>query len=465
MCTLFPKEKGYFFIFKDVILVKKILSLLLALTLIFSLAVPVFSVSQSYNGVTTAKTPIGSGSLLFSKKFGSGYKNAPTPPCVVGNTLIISSGTNLFKVNSATGEVISNTKMSGSSIYATVPPIYAGGKIFVCLDGGIVQAFDYKTFKSLWIYTDPLGGQALCPITYDSGYIYTGFWNNETEYANYVCLSTKDENTAKENESKKALWTYKALGGFYWAGCAVSKSFVVLGKDDGKDGSSGNNKIVSLNKSTGKVVSTLAVKGDIRSGVVYSAEEKAYYTSGKAGYVYRFKMDSSTGALSSLKSYKAYGAVTATPVIYSNRLYVGCQSGRTGKFLVLDATTMKEIYSCDTIAYPQASPLVSIGYENESDKIYIYLTYNGKPGGVTVFEDSQNQTAPIKSELFSPTDTMSEYCISTLTAGSDGTVYYKNDSGYVFAVTQKVQTENLSFFQRLIASIKAFFDKIFSIFR
>lgn len=444
---------------------KKILSVLLAITLVFLLSVASFGVSMASSNITTAKTPIESASLLFSKKLGSGYKNSPTPPCVIGEYLILCSGTNLLKLNAQTGKVVDSTKMTGSSIYATVSPIYADGKIFVCLDGGIVQAFDYESLKSLWVYTDPLGGQALCPITHDSGYIYTGFWNDETEYGNYVCLSTVGENPNKENESKKALWTYKSLGGFYWAGCAVTKSFVILGKDDGKKGSDSDSKIVSLNKSSGKVVSSLKVKGDIRSSVVYSAEDKAYYTCSKAGYVYKFKLNSSSGALSSLKTYKAYGAVTGSPVIYSGRLYIGCQSGTAGKFLVLSSSNLSEIYSCDTIAYPQASPLVSSGYEEEGGKVYIYLTYNGKPGGVTLFEDSQNQTTPKKTELFTPTDDMSEYCISTISAGSDGTIYYKNDSGYIFALTKKAETVSLSFFQRLIASIKEFFQKIFSIFK
>lgn len=444
---------------------KKILSVLLAITFVFLLSVASFGVSVASSNITTAKTPIESASLLFSKKLGSGYKSSPTPPCVIGEYLILCSGTNLLKLNAQTGKVVDSTKMTGSSIYATVSPIYADGKIFVCLDGGIVQAFDYESLKSLWVYTDPLGGQALCPITHDSGYIYTGFWNDETEYGNYVCLSTVGENPNKENESKKALWTYKSLGGFYWAGCAVTKSFVILGKDDGKKGSDSDSKIVSLNKSSGKVVSSLKVKGDIRSSVVYSAEDKAYYTCSKAGYVYKFKLNSSSGALSSLKTYKAYGAVTGSPVIYSGRLYIGCQSGTAGKFLVLSSSNLSEIYSCDTIAYPQASPLVSSGYEEEGGKVYIYLTYNGKPGGVTLFEDSQNQTTPKKTELFTPTDDMSEYCISTISAGSDGTIYYKNDSGYIFALTKKAETVSLSFFQRLIASIKEFFQKIFSIFK
>lgn len=442
---------------------KKTLSLLLALIIFASsFCMLAYAQSQAYTGIASAQTPTSEASLLFSKKFGGNYKAAPTPPVVVGNTILLVSGVKLYKLNAETGEEIASVKMEGSTLYTTVSPLYADGKIFVSLDEGIVQAFDYKTMKSLWVYTDKIGGQALCPITYDNGYIYTGFWVDETENANYVCLSVKDENTKKETESKNAKWTYKALGGFYWAGCCVTDKYVIFGKDDGKKNSESSSKIISLDKSTGKAVSSLAVKGDIRSSVTYSAETGSYYTSSKAGYIYKFSMDSS-GKLGSLKTYTAPGAVTATPVVYNGRLYVGCQNGSAGKFIVLDAKTMKEIYTADMQGYPQASMLISTGYEQTSGKIYIYSTYNAKPGGITVFEDSQGQTSVVKTELFTPDTDMQQYCISTISAGEDGTLYYKNDSGNIFALREG-KTGIQSLLQKIIDAIKNIIAKIITLF-
>lgn len=443
---------------------KKTLSLLLVLIIFASsFCMLAYAQSQAYTGIASAQTPTSEARLLFSKKFGGNYKAAPTPPVVVGNTILLVSGVKLYKLNAETGEEIASVKMEGSTLYTTVSPLYADGKIFVSLDEGIIQAFDYKTMKSLWVYTDKIGGQALCPITYDNGYIYSGFWVDETEYANYVCLSVKDENTKKETESKNAKWTYKALGGFYWAGCCVTDKYVIFGKDDGKKNSGSNSKIISLDKSTGKAVSSLAVKGDIRSSVVFSAETASYYVSSKAGYVYKFSMDSS-GKLGSLKTYTAPGAVTATPVVYNGRLYVGCQNGSSGKFIVLDAKTMKEIYTADMQGYPQASMLASTTYEEATGKIYIYSTYNAKPGGIIVFEDSQGQTAAVKTELFTPSEDMQQYCISTISVGSDGTLYYKNDSGNIFAIGEKGPEVGLNFFQKIIEAIKNIIAKIIAVF-
>ena len=35
---------------------------------------------------------------------------------------------------------------------------------------------------------------------------------------------------------------------------------------------------------------------------------------------------------------------------------------------------------------------------------------------------------------------MSQFCLSSVTAGSDGTLYYKNDSGNIFAVSESTQS-------------------------
>ena len=110
--------------------------------------------------------------------------------------------------------------------------------------------------------------------------------------------------------------------------------------------------------------------------------------------------------------------------------------------------------------YPQATMLVSTGYESSNGKIYIYSTYNNSPGGITMFEDSAGQTSAVKKEIFTPDDSMKQYCISTISASEDGTIYYKNDSGNILAVGNK-EEKKLSFFEKIILAIKNFFAKLF----
>lgn len=439
---------------------KKILSLIAVVVMVLS----IFNVAvYGQNSVTDVQTVKNSATVKFTKKFGMNHRFSPTPPIEVNNTLIVVSGNYLYKLDAQTGEEISVVQMTGSTFYAIVSPLYYAGVIYVQLDGGIVQAFDFETMESLWVYKDSLGGQALCPITYDNGYIYTGFWNGETDYANYVCISTKDEDVNQETENKQATWTYKSLGGFYWAGCSVAGNYVVVGCDNGQQGYVEKSKIVSLDKYNGDVVYSLDVMGDIRSSVVYQNETNSCYASSKSGYVYRFNIDLSSGKIDNLKFYTADGSITSTPVVYNNRLYVGVQYNSQGRFVVLDAETMKEIYHCDMLGYPQATMLLTTGYVSDRGKVYIYSTYNNTPGGITVFEDCSGQTVAKKEELFIPDANMSEYCISTICAGEQGTLYYKNDSGYIFALSEK--TDFISVLKDMITFLLSFAEKIKMIFR
>ena len=163
-----------------------------------------------------------------------------------------------------------------------------------------------------------------------------------------------------------------------------------------------NSKIISLNKNTGTEASSITVKGDIRSSISYASSVDSYYVSSKAGYIYKFSMNSSNGKLTLQNTYTASGSVTGTPVIYNGRLYAGCQKGTAGEFIVLNASNLNKIYSSSMSGYPQATMLVSTGYESSNGKIYIYSTYNNSPGGITMFEDSAGQTSAVKKEIFTP---------------------------------------------------------------
>lgn len=439
---------------------KKIASLIIVAVMVLSIF---SSTVYAQNSITDVQTVKNSATVKFAKKFGINHRFSPTPPIEVNNTLIVVSNNYLYKLDAQTGEEISVVKMNSSTFYAIASPLYYDGVIYVQLDGGIVQAFDFETMESLWIYKDSLGGQALCPITYDNGYIYTGFWNGETEYANYVCISTKDENVNDLTENKQAAWTYKSLGGFYWAGCTVAGDYVIVGCDNGQQGYVEKSKIVSLDKHNGKLTYSLEVMGDIRSSVVYLPETNSCYTSSKSGYVYKFNIDLSSGKLDNLKSYTSDGSITSTPVVYNKRLYVGVQYNAVGRFVVLDAETMNEIYFCDMQGYPQATMLLTTGYVSDTGKVYIYSTYNNIPGGITIFEDCVGQTVAKKEELFIPDANMSEYCISTICAGGNGTLYYKNDSGYIFALSEK--RDYTSVLKDMINFLLSFAEKIKMIFR
>ena len=414
-------------------------------------------VNMAITDARTPKTPETT-VLKWAAKLGSGWSAAPSVQIIVDNSLIVMSGTSLYKLNLSDGSIEKQATMVNSPSFGYTPPTYAEGMIFCPLGNGTVQAFNAKTLESLWVYQDPAKGQALSPITYSDGYLYTGFWNNETKDANYVCLSVTDEDPSQENESKHATWTKSVPGGFYWAGSVVVGDVLVVGTDDGAGGTSGTSRLYALNKKNGSEISHLDLTGlgDQRSSIAYS-DGRVYFTT-KGGYLCSAAV-SSGGTLSELKSANMGAQSTSTPIVYQGKVYVCAGSGvvdetigkGAGHFIVADAATLKTISAVAMKGYPQCSPLLSTAYEGEG-YLYFYCTYNANPGGISLIKV---KTADQSAELVELYDAAGyeQFCITSVICGADGTLYYKNDSGNVFAVGVSTDAQKAQQVQDQIAAI------------
>ena len=108
--------------------------------------------------------------------------------------------------------------------------------------------------------------------------------------------------------------------------------------------------------------------------------------------------------------------------------------------------SMTQAYVYAIVGYPQTSAMVSTAYSAEDGSVYIYLPYNYTPGGVSVLKDKPGQTAPVTttgsgySEVFTPAGSLAQYCICSTIADQYGTIYYKNDSCYMMAITSKIES-------------------------
>ena len=366
---------------------------------------------------------------------GTGYAAAPSVQIIVDDSLVVMSGKRIYKLSMENGSVIAEGQMAKAINWGYTPATYADGMIFAPLDDGTVQAFDAKTLESLWVYTDPLGGQSLSPITYSDGYIYTGFWNSEEKDAAYVCIPVTDEDAENTTEAQKAVWRDVVKGGFYWAGSVVVNDYIVYGTDDGTSGSRGTGKIVCRNKLTGELLDSHEIAGDQRSSVAY-ANGKVYFTT-KAGYLYSAELGKD-GKLNNFKgsSYTEYGLMsTSTPVVYNGYVYFGIAKDNFSapyNVIMVDAETLECVANVEMQGYPQCSMLLSTAYENSTGKIYLYSTYNNNPGGITAIEVDQTAKTMTATEIYTPSHP--QYCITSLICDSKGTLYYKNDSAYIFAV-------------------------------
>lgn len=417
-------------------------------------------------GITNAKTPYApeDTELLWAVKHGTGWAAAPGSPIMVDGDIYTYSGSTIRRLNSMTGETVTEGTMVDKSSYSIVPMTYGDGMVFVGLSGGKIQAFNAKTLESLWVYTDELGGQPNCPITYKDGYIYAGFWNSHTRDANFACINTIDEDHASATEVKYASWTYTRAGGFYWAGAYVTDKLAIVGTDDGDSGmESETASLLVFDRFTGeKLDAHEGIRGDIRSNVSHDPRSDRVFFTTKGGILGNAKIDWDTGKILDYKEAvisdangNTYAMSTCTPSVYNGRIYIGvsgtsqfgANSGHAIAVYDLNGDgSMTKAYAYGIIGYPQTSAMVTTAYAGEDGYVYIYLPYNYTPGGISVLKDRPGQTAPLTttnsgySEVFTPAVPLAQYCICSTIADQYGTLYYKNDSCYMMAITSKIES-------------------------
>lgn len=429
------------------------------------LSVSAVYVASAFGGVTESPTPIDKNdtALYWATKGGAGWSAAPSTPLLHGDRLYFTTGQKLKALDKNTGEYLDiEGNLAGNPGYNLVSPIYADGMIIVPLTGKL-QAFDAETLESLWVYTDEIGGQSNSELTYSDGYVYTGYWNSEIGDANFVCVPVADTDPNSSDEAQEAAWTYTSAGGFYWAGGYDNGNYIVTSTDNGlSDGSSEGSKLIAFDKNASieagapviaSQVDNLA--GDLRSAVSYDEETGYYFVTSKAKLVYRFTVDEN-GVIGDVRSLELTGMSTSTPVAANGRLYVGVSGA--GQFteysgsgiVVIDSERFEIVYALSTNGYPQSSALIS----DRDGENYVYFTANYTPGKVYAFHDNKEMTAPEKTEtvevkgveyefcptLFTPTGAQAQYCLASVVADDDGTLYFKNDSCYLMALGSRVDS-------------------------
>ena len=381
--------------------------------------------------------------------------------------------------------------------FAMNPMLYAEGKFFVQIANGALQCVDARTLKPLWVAkADNIKGQTVSNLSYKKidgvGYVYLGTWNGENRDGQFFAVKIDNEGITEQTTKvtmvnsgstekkevtykvKKPAWIFtpskddkKNSGdsnrprGFYWSGAYVTDKYLAIGTDDGtsegqyKEGST----LYTLNPKTGAMIDSVPnIKGDIRTSVSYDKDSKCLYYSTKGGHVHKTHV-TEDGKLSNDSYVYVGGMTTATPVVYKDRIYIGV-SGKSQfdpnsdhKFVVIDNSQPKLsetsiAYKQDIPGYPQATPLLTTEYMKEDfdkatpgadGRIYVYFTYNANPGGIYAFYDVQGAKEPIIKDrtqlaVYTPDSDKQQFCISPIVADQQGTLYYKNDSCYLFAV-------------------------------
>ena len=371
------------------------------------------------------------------------YNTYVSDPLLVGDYVYIAVGSKLYKKNVETGETVEAGEAAlAAAIDSTSRMVYVNGLILVPLSSGRLQALTVDSLTTKWI-TDALpdgtkgSQQSLSSVTVRDGYAYFGSadadWSNS--YGGYLlCVRLSDG---------KVMWNKanQNSAGYYWSGMAFTGGYGVIADDSGT--------VSVVDPATGDVVSTLKVADRVRTTVL--ADGSTLYVASNDGVLHKLSV-AADGTLSEASSVKFGASSTSTPVLANGKIIVGGASvdGFTGgwqdnteyhygQIAVIDAATMKvenavckadgnyiRQYGYDAGGDVKSQPIVSV----QDGQTYVYFTSNNNPGGIYRYRVGDEEA----ELLYTPDTANQNYCMSSISVGSDGSLYYTNDSGKLFAI-------------------------------
>lgn len=392
---------------------------------------------------TTAPTPTDEvkESWVTQIKDSADWATNVSDPIYVGDYVYIAAGSKLLQLNAKTGE----TEREGTlvaPINSIARMVYVDGRIIVPLSGGRLQALTADRLVTLWM-TPALSAtaqgdqQSLSTLTLGDGCVYFGTavadWS-VTYGGSLVCVDI---------QTGKVLWFQEnSEKGYYWSGAALAGSYVVVGDDAGA--------VIARDAKTGAEVSRVDVGASVRSTVVTSDGGKTLFVVSMDGVLHRLSL-SEAGILSETGKVKFAKTSTSTPTISGGKLFVGGQSetyiqvskwvkAYYGVLAVIDVESLSvsEVSTIDghafvgdtngqaTSAEVKSAPVVSV----QNGETYVYFTANCNPGGVYCYRLGDTDA----SLIYTPDADHQNYCMASITVGPDGTLYYVNDSGALFAI-------------------------------
>ena len=371
------------------------------------------------------------------------YNTYVSDPLLVGDYVYIAAGSKLYKKNVETGETVEAGEATlAAAIDSSSRMVYVNGLILVPLSSGRLQALTVDTLTTKWV-TDALPDgtigkqQSLSSVTVRDGYAYFGStdadWSNS--YGGYLlCVRLSDGQVMWNKANQNSV-------GYYWSGMAFAGGYGVIADDSGT--------VSVVDPATGDVVSTLKVANRVRSTVL--ADGSTLYVVSNDGVLHKLSV-ASDGGLSELDKVSFGFSSTSTPVLANGKIVVGGASadgftgGYQGKYeyhygqiAVIDAATMKvenavckadgnyiRQYGYDAGGDVKSQPIVSV----QDGQTYVYFTSNNNPGGIYRYRVGDEEA----ELLYTPDTANQNYCMSSVSVGSDGSLYYTNDSGKLFAI-------------------------------
>ena len=375
-------------------------------------------------------------------------------PLLVGDYLYVAVGSKLLKKDVDMGETVAESPLA-AKIDSTSRMVYTGGVMLVPLSSGRLQALTVDALATVWVTDELPAGpdgaqQSLASITVRDGFAYFGTasasWSDSSD-GYLLCVRISDG---------KVMWQHKNENskGYYWAGLAFSGNYGVIADDSGT--------VSTVDPETGKTVASLKIAERVRTTVL--VDGSIAYVVSADGVLHKLSVGTD-GTLSELGKVTFGGSSTSTPVLANGKIVVGGSSTESfmggyqnkytyhyGQLAVIDAETLSVDYSickADGSYIRQGAsgggdvksqPVVSV----QNGETYVYFTSNNNPGGIYRYRIGDDEA----ELLYTPVAGDQQYCMASISVGSDGSLYYVNDSGKLFAVKgngQRVKRYTVTF--------------------
>lgn len=389
---------------------------------------------------TSAPTSSNNTALSWKKTYGNGnYSEILT----LGDSIYFASSllnadwtaqpAVLHRLNAKTGEETASLQLF-SAIDSTCRPVYTDGVIVVPLASGRLQGISASEMKTLWVSgAIASGAQNVSTVTASGGMVFTGTANSLDSNYNATTGTFFGINAI----TGERVWANEENNtGFYWSGACKVGNVLLYGNDAGV--------LTAVDPATGKTVSTLKLSSAIRSTVISNGAGTEAYVTTNDGTLHKIAV-ASDGSLSESNAASFASKSTSTATLFQGNLFVGgCAADYTGTLSIIDAATMQVKHSVSLPFEVKSAPLVAKAADGNT---YAYFTCNGAEGnwpdytsggGAWVYCLETNTT----TKLFDATGSMANWCTKSIVMGADGTLYWTNDSGTLFALASTASSSN-----------------------
>ncbi|MBR6228402.1 MAG: PQQ-binding-like beta-propeller repeat protein [Eubacterium sp.] len=395
--------------------------------------------SSALESIAVSYEPSMTGALWtahFSDPYFMGTSMTSTP-VVTGSSVYVVNKDTLYELDRKKGTIQWQIDLA-KRMNSVCDPILDGDSLYIPLSDGVLQCVDIRSHSIRWTGEPHLPSgvnscQTLGRLSFLGGYLYAGTWcptgHEATDHdvasdGTFFCIDPADGHT---------VWSYRDTlhpVGFYWTKSVSSHGRVFFTSEDGT--------LVSHDPATEKVYETksLTEGKQLRCGLCADENGDNLFTVSKDGILIRVQL-SENGTVSGVDRIPIFPntsiVCTSTPARYGNTIYFGCSVNGYASIAAFDTDSLHlrfligktirgDIKSCPLI--------VPTGIGRERN---IFFTINENSGSAYMITDDDSSIVPRIQTLFTPYRDK-QYCLANLVCGSDGTLYYSNDSGTLFAL-------------------------------